>query len=77
MVKKTQRMYNKSQKKKDWEHYIKHTKESRKALRSAWWNYISKILPIGPSEYNTKPFWKYVKTTRQENIAVAPMQKDG
>jgi hypothetical protein len=49
----------------------------RKALRSARWNYINKILIIGLNENNTKTFWKYVKSTNQENIGVTPLQKDG
>jgi hypothetical protein len=80
MIKKKQRMYNKakkSKKNKDWEHYNTFKKETRKALRSARWNYINKILLIGLNENNTKPFWKYVKSTRQENIGVAPLQKEG
>jgi hypothetical protein len=80
MIKKKQRMYNKakkSKKTKDWEHYNTHKKETRKALRSARWNYINKVLLVGLNENNTKPFWKYVKSTRQENIGVAPLQKDG
>ncbi len=31
---------------------------------------------MGLNENNTKPFWKYVKSTRQENIEVAPLKKD-
>ncbi len=35
-----------------------------------------KYLPYDSIQNNTKPFWKYVKSTRQENIRVAPLQKD-
>ena len=80
MIKKKQRLYNKakkSKKNKEWENYNTHKKETGKALRSARWNYINKILLIGLNENNTKPFWKYIKSTKQENIGVAPLQKDG
>ncbi len=73
-------MYNtpKSQnKKKQWKQYSTHKNETRKAIRSARWNYINKILLIGLNENNTKPFWKYAKTSKQETIGVAPFPKDG
>ncbi len=52
--------------------------ETRKAIRSGRWSFINKILLIGLNENNTKPFWQYVKSTKQENIGIAQLlQKDG
>ena len=28
-------------------------------------------------ENNTRPFWKYVKSQRQDNLGVLPLKKDG
>ncbi len=36
-------------------------------------SYLNKELLIGFNEKNTKPFWKYVKSTKQENIGI-PLQ---
>ncbi len=49
----------------------------RKDMRSAKWNYINKIILIMLNENSTKPFWKYVKSTRNENIGVTIIPKDG
>ncbi len=61
-----------SKKKKDGEH---RQKETIKALKSARWKYINKLLLIGLNENNAKPVWKYVKPTTEENIGVAPLKK--
>ncbi len=63
--------------KEDWKHYNTYKKGTRKALRSTQWKYINRILLTGLNENNTKLFWKYVKSTRQENLGVASLQKYG
>ncbi len=65
MIKKKQKMYNKtkmSKKEKVWEQYNIHKINS---LRSARLNCINKIFLTGLNENNIKPFCKYLKSTRQ------------
>ncbi len=77
MIKKKQRLYNKAKrthKKKDWNKYNSHKKETLKALRRARWNYINNMLIEGMNNDNNKPFWRFVKSQNKENTGVAPLQ---
>ena len=50
MIRKKQRLYNKAKctkKRKDWNKYNSHKKETLKALRKARWNYINNMLLEG------------------------------
>jgi len=53
-----------------------HNKTSLKALNKAHWTYVNGILLEG-LENETKPFWSYVKTRKQDNVAVASLKKNG
>ena len=78
MVKKKQRLYNKakkSHKRKDWDTYNTHKKETLKSMRKARWKYINKILLEG-MEDNNKPFWRYLKSKQKEHIGVAPLKNN-
>ncbi len=77
MIRKKQRLYNKAKrthKKKDWNKYNSHKKETLKALRRARWNYINNMLIEGMNNDNNKPFWRFVKSQQKENTGVAPLQ---
>ena len=39
--------------------------------------YINSAIVGGMEQNNTKPFWKYVKSRKQENIGVAPLKERG
>jgi hypothetical protein len=79
MVRKKQRLYNKakkSHKRKDWDEYNKHKKETLKSMKKSRWNYINKILIDGMKNDNNKPFWRFVKSQQKEDIGVAPLKTD-
>ena len=44
-------------------------------MRAAEWKHINTTIEKGLEENNTKPFWKYVKSRRQDNIGVAPLKE--
>jgi hypothetical protein len=44
-------------------------------LRKAEWNYINSAILEGMEKNNTIPFWKYVKSRKQDNIGVAPLKE--
>ncbi len=76
MIKTKERMYSKvkmSKKRKEWEHYNTRKKETRKALRSVKMELHQQIT----SPRTQWKQYKILKSTRQENEAVAPLQKDG
>ena len=43
----------------------------------AEWNYINSAIVEVMEQNNTKPFWKYVKSRKQDNIGVAPLKERG
>jgi hypothetical protein len=67
----------KSGKAKDWLEYTTHKKITEKALRASRWDYVNSILQAGLEKGNTKPFWKYIKAQRQDNIGIAPLKSNG
>jgi hypothetical protein len=45
------------------------------AVRQAHWSYVSNALESTLEEGNSKPFWKYIKSKRTDNIGVAGIKK--
>ena len=48
-----------------------------KAIRKHRWSYINNVLQLGLDQGDTKPFWKYVRAQRQDNVGVAPLLDNG
>ena len=71
MLKKKQSIYNQAKNTKKWLNYIFFQKECRRQIRKEEWNYINNAITEGMKNNNSKPFWKYVKSRKQDNIAVA------
>ena len=75
-----QRLYNRAIKSGKPEHH-KHYKEAQKSfqseLKKARWQYINNILCTSLDEGNHKPFWKYIRSQREDNVGVAPLKEDG
>ena len=80
MCRRKQRLYNlarRTKKTKHWERFKEAKKNTCNALRRAHLNYINDIFEEGISNNDTKPFWRYVKSQRQENVGVAPLKANG
>ena len=45
-------------------------------MRTAEWEYINNTITQGLQTNNSKPFWKYIKSRKQDNIGVAPLKKN-
>ena len=45
--------------------------------KRARWQYINNILCTSQDEGNHKPFWKYIRSQREDNVGVAPLKEDG
>ena len=66
-------LHKKAKKSGNWSNYRFHQKECRRTMRKAEQQYIND--EEGMRENNTKPFWRYVKARRQDNIGVAPLKE--
>ena len=60
-----------------WEKYRKHKRLTQKATRAAHLNYINNILEESFNNKDTKPFWHYIKSKKQDNIGVSPLKHQG
>ena len=56
-----------------WEQYKSFKRYTLKAIRKHRWSYINNVLQLGLDQDDTKPFWKYVRAQRQDNVGVAPL----
>ena len=78
--KRKQRLYNKSKKSGKAAHklaYNQSQKDVQAALKRARWNHINGLLQTGLDEGSSKPFWRYIKQQKQDNVGVSPLKKDG
>ena len=46
-------------------------------MHKAEWEYINNTITQGLQTNNSKPFWKYIKSIKQDNIEVASLKKNG
>ena len=70
-------LYNrarKTHKASHWASYHELAHATKKALRSAHWRHVNKILDSAELERNSKPFWKYIRSQRQDSSGVAALK---
>ena len=77
MIKRKKRIYKQAKKSGNWKNYKFHQKECRKTFRRAEWQYLNDTITTGLAMKNTKPFWKYIKSKKQDNIGIAPLKQNG
>ena len=80
MCRKKQRRYNKAKrtlKEDDWRKFYRFKKETLRAIRKAHWDHVNSILVDSIDQHDSKPFWRYIKSRRQENFGIAALKKDG
>ena len=46
------------------------------AIRKARWNYINNKLQIALEQGDSGPFWRYIRSLKQDNVGISPL-KDG
>ena len=76
-IRRKQRYYNKARKSRkptDWSRFRKLQRHVLNSLKQARQDYINNILLDSLASFDTKPFWRFVKTQRQENCGVAPLK---
>ena len=52
-------------------------KSFQAALKKAHWQYINDMLQTSLEEDNSKPFYRYVKSKKEDNVGVSPLKEDG
>ncbi|CAG2186661.1 unnamed protein product [Mytilus edulis] len=77
MFKKKTRLYQQAKKTNNWTNYRHFQKECKRQIRKAEYNYINTTILEGLENNNSKPFWKYVKSRKQDNIGIAPLKSNG
>lgn len=79
LIKKKNKLYNKARqsKKEDWDYYKVHKRHTQKAQRQVHSEQVNTILDDSLESSNRKPFWKYIKAKKKDNIRVAPIKDKG
>ena len=77
LVRRKTRLYNQAKKTHQWSDYRKFQKHCKKEFKQTEVGYVNKIIQDGLDNNNTKPFWKYIKSKRQDNIGTPPLKKNG
>ena len=62
---------------RNWSKFCQHQQECKEAFRRAEWDYVNGTIHDGVLNNNTKPFWCYVKSKRQDNLGTSPLKRQG
>ena len=65
--------YAQAKKTNNWKNVNFFQKECRRKIRQAEWQYLNNTIEEGMRNSNKKPFRRYVKARRQDNVGVAPL----
>ncbi|CAC5405752.1 unnamed protein product [Mytilus coruscus] len=76
MLKTKKKLYKQARKTNKWSNYRSFQTECKKQLRKAGYEYVNKNIFEGLNNNDTKPFWKYIKSKRQESVGIAPLKKE-
>ena len=49
----------------------------KREFKKAETDYVNKTIQEGFENNNSKPFWRYIKSKRQDNIGTAPLKRKG
>ena len=74
MTRKKKRMYDHAKKTKNWTNFRFYQKACRRELRKQEADFVNSKIEQGLKENNQKPFWRFVKSRRQDSIGVAPLK---
>jgi len=77
LLRQKKRLFAQAKKTGNWTNFRFIQKECRRKIRQAEWNHINTVIEDGLKENNVKPFWRYVKSRKQDNAGVAPLLQDG
>jgi hypothetical protein len=75
LLRRKKRLFKQARKTGNWGNYKFLQRECRRETRRAEWDYVNTTIEEGLQTNNPKPFWRYVKSRRQDNLGVAPLKK--
>ena len=61
----------------NWDAYKEHQKMVKSELKKAEDEYVHKAILEGLKNKDSKPFWRYVKSRKRDNIGVSPLFSNG
>jgi hypothetical protein len=76
-VRRKVRLHRAARKSNQWTEYKKHQKECKKQFHKAETQYVNNIINEGLEKNDQKPFWRYAKAKKQDNIGIAPLRHKG
>lgn len=77
LLRQEQKLYNKEKVTNDWSRYRTHQKLCKVQMKQAEQDYINNTIIDGIANQNNKPFWKYIKSKRSDNIGTSPLKQNG
>ena len=77
MTKRKGRLYRHAKKSKQWTEFKNYQKLCKREFKKAEMDYVNKTIQEGFEKNNSKPFWRYIKSKRQDNIGTAPLKRKG
>ena len=77
MQRRKRRLYHQAKCTSNWSNYRHYQKECKRAHRCAEWSYVNETIEKGLSENNSKPFWRYVKSKKEDNLGISPLLSAG
>ena len=67
----------KNPKQRDWDKFHHLKREVLKAIRWAHWDYINRFLTESLEQNDSKSFWHYVKSERQDSVRISAFKSKG
>ncbi|XP_052780575.1 uncharacterized protein LOC128217460 [Mya arenaria] len=77
MLKRKARLYKKARATNNWSLYKDYQKHCKRKFRKAEWTHVNDIINEGLKSNNTKPFWRFIKSKKEDNVGVAPLKDKG
>ena len=77
MVRRKARLYKQAKRTNQWNEFNAFQKECKRAFKRAETDHINATIQKGLDENNTKPFWRYVKSRREDKVGISPLKKMG
>ena len=74
LVKKKTKLFKKAKSTGNWKDYKNHQKVCRNEFRKAENDFVNKTINEGLAENNQKPFWRYIKSRKCDNVGVSPLK---
>ena len=62
---------------RQWAEFKNYQNLCKREFKNAEMDYVNKTIHEGLENNNSKPFWRYIKSKREDNIGTAPLKRKG